>query len=423
MKSYLIGGGILAGGGLVAFLLIALAPEPPKSDPPPQAPLVSTVPAQAERGSLQVTGNGTVRPAQQIDLTAEVSGQIVSASDALVSGGRFAEGEVLARIDPSDYEAAVEQAQAAVTDAQFQVLQAREEVQVAQEEYERLKQRTGTAPDPDSTALGRLVFNEPQLRRAQSNLQSAKATLRTARTNLERTRIRAPFDGQVRVKRADQGAYVAPGTPIAQIYSTETVEVVVSLPSRKAALIQGLWQTTTERAASIPATVTAEYGGQTFAWDGSVDRVEGAMDASTRTIDVVVRVPRPFEQSADLVASAAPMPQRDETAASGEAGTQLPGTVERPPLQIGQYTTVAIEGQADAAYRTVPRRAVRTRAPNQPPVVWTVANDTMLVEREVQVIQTIEETAYLAPTLPPNTPIITTDLRVHTDSMRVRVSR
>jgi hypothetical protein len=40
----------------------------------------------------------------------------------------------------------------------------------------------------------------------------------------------------------------------------------------------------------------------------------------------------------------------------------------------------------------------------------------------VQVIQTIEETSYLAPTLPPDTPIITTDLRVHSDSMRVRVS-
>jgi RND family efflux transporter MFP subunit len=416
MKSYLIGGGILAGGGLIAFLLIALAPEPPKSDPPPQSPLVSTVPAQAQRGSLQVEGNGTVRPAQQIDLTAEVAGQLVSVSDALVSGGTFSEGEVLARIDPSDYEAAVEQAQAAVTEAQFQVLQAREEVQVAQEEYQRLKQRTGQAPDPDSTVLGRLVFKEPQLRRAQSNLQSAKANLRTARKNLERTRIRAPFDGQVRTKQADKGAYVAPGTPIAQVYSTETVEIVVSLSSREAALIRGLWQTRAERRSSIPATVTTEYGGQTFAWDGYVDRVEGAMDPSTRTIDVVVRVPRPYEQGGTLVASVGPVPQRG-------AGPQKPDDVERPPLQIGQYTTVAIEGQADAEYLTVPRRAVHTRTPDRPPVVWTVANDTLLVEREVQVIQTVEETAYLAPTIPSNTPIITTDLRVHTDSMRVRVAR
>ena len=420
MKSTLIGGGILVGGGLIAFLLIALAPEPPKSDPPPQSPLVSTVPATAERGSLLVRGNGTVRPAQEIELTAEVSGQLVSVSDALVSGGRFEEGDVLARIDPSDYEAAVEQAQAAVTEAKFQVLQAREEVQVAREEYESLRRRTGDAPNPDSTELGRLLFREPQLRRAESNLQSAQASLKTARKNLERTYIRAPFDGQVRVKRADQGAYVAPGTPVATIYSTETSEVVASLTSREAALIQNLWDARATRSTSIPATVSASYGGQTFEWDASVDRVEGAIDPSTRTIDVVVRVPRPFDQPSRLVASAG---RTSSGTASGTSGPpEVASTVNRPPLQIGQYTTVTIEGRAGAEYLTIPRRAVRTRAPNEPPVVWTVAGDSMLVEREVQVIQTIEETSYLAPTLPPDTPIITTDLRVHSDSMRVRVS-
>ena len=53
----------------------------------------------------------------------------------------------------------------------------------------------------------------------------------------------------------------------------------------------------------------------------------------------------------------------------------------------------------------------------------TVQGDSMLVERSVEPIQTVEEQTYLAPTLDPDTRVITTDLRVQTDSMDVRVSR
>jgi RND family efflux transporter MFP subunit len=409
MKSTLIGVGILAGGALTAFLLIALAPEPPKEAPPPQTPLVATTPLTVQQGSLVVQGTGTVRAAQAIDLTAEVAGRLVSVSEALNSGGQFRAGEVLARIDPSDYRAAVEQARARVTEAEFQMLQAREEVRVAREEYDRLQRRTGRAPQLDSTDLGRLVYREPQLRRAEANLRSARAALQTAETNLERTAIRAPFNGRVETKRADLGAYVAPGTPIASIYGTDAAEIVVPLPSRKAALIEGLYRSRAERRTDIPATVSTEYGGETFAWDGYVDRVEGAIDRQTRTIDVVVRVPRPYDT--DGMQVTAQMPEQ-------------PSRVERPPLQVGRFATVDIEGQSRAEYAAIPRRAVRVREPNAPPTVWAVRGDSMLVEQRVRIIQTVGETAYLAPSpaLAAGTPIVTSDLRVQTDSMRIRTT-
>ena len=71
----------------------------------------------------------------------------------------------------------------------------------------------------------------------------------------------------------------------------------------------------------------------------------------------------------------------------------------------------------------VPRRAVHPRRPGQPPVVWTVVGDSMLVERTVEPIQTVEEHTYLAPTLGAGTRVITTDLRVQSDSMRIRVAQ
>ena len=407
-KWYFIGGGILVATVVIVWLLGVFAPQPETSAPPPQSPLVSTSPVEVRSGSLLVRGTGTVRPVREIQLTAEVGGRLVEVSEALVSGGRFDAGTPLARIDPSDYRSAVQQAEAQVTQAKVQLLQAREEAGAARQDYERIRERTGEAPTPDSTELGRLLFNEPQVAQAEANLQSAKASLETAKTNLRRTRLEVPFDGIVRRKQADLGAYVAPGTPIATVYGTEAAEIVVSLPSRKAALIRNLWaETGPSSEAPLSATVTHAYGDRTFSWTGRVHRVDGAIDEQTRTVDVVVRVPDPYRQ-----APAVP-PRRAES----------PEVEERPPLAVGTYVTVDIEGRRDGSYHVVPRRAVHTREPDQPPVVWTVQGDSMLVERTVEPIQTVEEQTYLAATLSPDTHVITTDLRAQADSMKVRVSR
>ena len=407
LKWSLIGGGLLLGTAALVAVLTVFAPAPETSEPPPQSPMVSTAPVDVRAGSLLVRGTGTVQPVREIELTAEVGGRLTEVSDALVSGGRFEAGAPLARIDPSDYRSAVQQAEAQVTQAKVELLQAQEEAGAAREDYERLRDQTGEAPEPDSTELGQLVFNEPQVAQAQSNLESARAALDDANTNLERTQLRVPFDGMVRQKQADLGAYVGPGTPIATVYGTEEAEIVVSLPSRKAALIRNLWGTSGQPSdARPPATVTSSYGGRTFSWEGRVHRVKGAISEQTRTVDAVVRVPEPYNQTPTVQS------QRAE---------QSEGTT-RPPLAVGTYTTVDIEGRRDGTYHVVPRRAVHARESDQPPVVWTVEGDSMLVEQTVEPIQTVEEQTYLAPTLAPDARVITTDLRVQTDSMRVRVS-
>jgi len=406
----LIGGGLLVGAVALVGVFWFFAPAPQTQPPPPEAPLVSTTPVDVQSGSLLVRGTGTVRPVHEIQLTAQVAGRLVDVSDALVSGGRFEAGEALARIDPSDYRNAVQQAEAQVTQAKVQLLQAREQAGAARRDYRRVRERTGEIPAPDSTELGRLVFNEPQVAQAEATLESARAALDDARTRLERTTLEVPFDGMVRTKQADLGAYLAPGTPIATVYATDVVEITVSLPSRKAALIQNLWATAARRDAfDLPATVSRSYGGTTFSWDGYVHRVEGTVSEQTRTVDVVVRVEDPYRVG-DGVTVERRMPEQ-------------PSAPDRPPLAVGTYTTVDIQGRRGGTYHVVPRRAVHTREPDRPPTVWTAEGDSLLVERVVEPIQTVEERTYLAPSLDPNARVITTDLRVHSDSMKIRVSR
>ena len=389
LKPFLIGLGILAVGVIGLVTLIALRPEPPRVDPPRQSPLVTTTKPTLEQGNLAVRGNGTVRPIREINLVAEVAGKVISVSDALVSGGFFQQGQTLLQIDPTDYENAVAVAEAEVTQRQFELLTAQEEVALAREEWARLERRTGVNRSPDSTALGSLVLKEPQRKAAEAILKSAEARLDDARTRLARTRITAPFNGRVRAKTADIGQYVGPGQAVASIYSTDAVEIVVPLPSREAALLSDLWARESRRGRGprLPATVAADFGGQRYEWEGTVDRTEGTLNEATRTVNVVVRVAQPYQTSAG-----------------------------RPPLMVGTFTTVRLQGMALDRYYVLPRDALR-----EGDTVWVV-EDGLLYVRPVEVIQEVDEAVYVTSGITENDAVVTSTLTVMTDGMSVRVA-
>lgn len=382
-------GAIVLGVGLVGFeLLYGLRDAPAELDPPRQIPTVSTVAARIGQGAIRVRGSGTVRPGAEVTVSPQVGGRVTWVSSAFVSGGRFAAGQALFRVDPADYENSVEAASAEVARRRVDVLQAEEEVAIARDEYERLARREGL--DPDSA--GALVLREPQLQAARAALRSAEARLDDARLALERTWVRAPFDGIVREESVDLGQYVGPGEIVGRMYGTAEVEIVVPLSDDDAALIAGLWEVRPgEAEARIPARIVSEYGGAAYEWEGYVDRAEGALDESTRTVDVVVRVPRPF----------GPTPERPD----------------RPPLLIGSFATVDIEGTSYDRYAIVPSAAVRDGD-----VVWTLQRDTLLVMAPVELIQEIEDESYVLGDLAAGTPVIVSDLPFVTDSMTVQAA-
>ena len=94
---------VIAAGCLVAILLYATRPvlQPQQLERPLLA--VRTVPAVPVDVPLIVRSQGAVEPHTEAELIPEVSGRVVWMSPSLRSGGRFAAGEVLLRIDDSDY--------------------------------------------------------------------------------------------------------------------------------------------------------------------------------------------------------------------------------------------------------------------------------------------------------------------------------
>ena len=379
-------GAIVIGVGVAAFvLLFGMRAEPAEVDPPRVIPTVSTVPARVTQGAITVRGGGTVRPSAEVTIAPQVGGRVVWASPALVSGGRFLEDEPLLRVDPADYENAVEAAEADVAQREVALLEAEENARLALDEWKRLAARENLDPTPPNA----LVTRQPQLDAAKAALRSAAARLEDTRLALQRTWIRAPFNGIVRDETVDLGQFVSVGQAIGHLYATDEVEIVVPMSDNEAALIERLWSARAgEPETRIPVDITSEYGGADYLWSGYVDRAEGDLDEQTRTVDVVVRVPAPFA------------PMEDEP--------------RRPPLLIGSYATVDIEGTSFEQYAIVPASAVRDGD-----VVWTVRDDTLLAMTPVEPIQEVDDLAMVLGAIADGTPVIVSSLAFVTDGMTV----
>ena len=388
--------GILIGAVGLSGLMIWLRPDPPRRPDEPETPLVSVETVVAGSGPILVFGAGTVRPWWEIDVAPEVGGKIVAVSPNLQSGGHVSAGEVLVRIDPADYENRVQQAEADVATQRVALLQAEEEAQIARTEYEQFRSREsrrGSGVVPPSP----LVLREPQLQAARAALERADAQLRDAQLMLSRTEVTSPFDGRVRNEMADVGRIVAAGQSLGQIYASDDVEVVVPLSDGDALLIPNLWSLQAgDDDRSIPATVNIEYGARSFFWEGYVDRAESALDEQSRTIDVVVRVPDPFEGGKAVG-------EDSETAA--------------PPLLVGQFAEVAIAGLELTDYFILPRRALRPGSE-----VWAIGTNERTQIVDVDVLQETDELLYVTGDFTGGQLVIVAGITVATNGMEVRVS-
>jgi len=351
----------------------------------------------AGSGPVLVFGGGTVRPRSEIDVAPEVGGRIVAVSPNLQSGGHISAGEILVRIDPAEYENRLQQVQADVALQRVALLQAEEEATIAATEYEQFRTREsarGNSTKPPSA----LALREPQLQAARAGLARAEAQLRDAELALSRTEVTSPFDGRVRRETADLGRVAAAGQSLGRIYASDVVEVVIPISDEDAALIPSLWSLRAgDGDRSVSALVVTEYGARQFEWDGYVDRAETALDEQSRTIDVVVRVPNPFREGRPV---------------DGESGNATP-----PPLLVGQFAEVRIEGLELDEYFVVPRRALR---PDNE--VWAIGTNNRVRLVSVEVLQEADGLVYVVGDFMDGQQVIVGGVSVATNGMAVRVS-
>ena len=366
-------------GGFVA--LNKLKPQPAVRPPVQQLPLVQAEPLEFRAGALRVSGNGLVRPRAEVVLAAEVSGRVSFVSPALVTGGAVRRGQDLVRLDDAPFRAALAQAEAELNSA-------RAALKLAGQLLERTRELIAKGYLSQQTLDERTAARD----QAAAALARAEALAHQRRLDLAHTVVKAPFDGRVLAERVDRGETVQPGKELARLFADGALEIPVSLSDRDMALIGDLWRRGARTAA--PARVHVAHGNGVYEWPARVERVEAAVDSATRTFNVVVRVDKPAARGAAV--------RGDPSAA--------------PPLLVGMYATVQIDGVDPGRHALVPRRALRDGS-----LLWLLDESGRIAIQPVRVLlESGAQVAVSAHGLPEGARVVISDLKVVTPGMRVR---
>lgn len=360
--------------------LILLRPDAATGEPQPYVPAVSSHRVQAEAVTIVINAQGTAQPRMETTLTAEVGGRIVHISDAFQRGSFFEEDQVLLRFDPLPYEVELARALSALASAEMNLLQ--EEAQADQAREEWLRSGFERSGGPSA-----LVLREPQIVLARAEIESAKAAVAIARRNLDRTELRAPFNGRVRERSVSLGQVAAASsTTLGQIYSIDRFEVRLPLSLREYTLL-GLHEKSGDFSDEpLQVHLHSRSGDLLQEWQGQLVRSEGSLDPRNRVIQVVVEVEDPF--------------RRSET--------------NHPVLQAGRFLNASIKGPTvDNAFR-IPRGAVIH--PNQ---VRIIDSENRLRSREIRILQTTSEYAIVIDGLEPGERISLTAVDYFVEGMEV----
>jgi RND family efflux transporter MFP subunit len=231
----------------------------------------------------------------------------------------------------------------------------------------------------------------PQLENAVAALEAAKARLRQAELNLERTRILAPYAGRILTKEVDIGQYITTGTRLARIYASDALEVRLPLSDEQLSYLtlpeefrNGPAGSATRQAA---VNFSVRIGSETFTWSGRLVRTEGSIDINSRQLFVVARIDDPYQQ-----------------------------TGNRPQLKIGQFIEARISGsRLDDVYR-IPRQAVHGER-----TVHIITPENRLERRELDILWRDADYLVAGGPLRPGEQITLTRLPFAADGIIVRI--
>ncbi|AFJ01742.1 Membrane fusion protein of RND family multidrug efflux pump [Methylophaga frappieri] len=257
-----------------------------KRDAPVVRPDISVITVSAQSYQAEVSAFGAVQPRFNITLSAQVAGQVETLANNFETGRLVNKGDVLLTLENSAYRAAVALAEQQLAENQLLLLQEQRQGQQAAAEW----RASGLSGDPDD-----LVLRKPQLAQAEAAVNNAQAQLNNAKKELAFSHVKAPFDALIVSRDVSPGSYVQAGTAIGTLYSTDRVEVAVTLSEYE-------WQnlSTAEHMMNTKWPVKLTSVESKASWQGHVLRTEQHLDGITRQRALIVGIEKPLQQTPPL---------------------------------------------------------------------------------------------------------------------------
>ena len=375
---------VLACGITAARYFIKHPRKATRQEVKPKPALVETIEAGATDRKANLTAMGTVVPAVQIELQAQVSGRIIEQSPDLIAGGRFNAGDVILRIDPRDYEFAVAQKVADVEKAEFELKVEQGSHTIARREWDLLE---GDVP---VTQEGRdLALRKPHLRQKKAALDAARSALEKAQLDLERTTIRAPFNALVLDEAVDPGQVVSPQTRLATLVGTDAFHVQVTAPANR---LDWIDLPGPDGAQGSLAAVSSFSGSELLTQcQGRVIRLLPDIAPGGRMAQLLVEIDDPL-------------------------GLKLSSGERKLPILLNTYVRVEINGKNLKHVFELPRKAIR-----EGDRVWVMSRDNTLDVRNVDLLWGDENTVLIRDSIEEGERIIISRIGTPIPGMKLRL--
>lgn len=211
--------------------------------------------------------SGALAAERQATVRAEIGGTVLETF--VEEGERVSRGQVLARLDATNFQDAFLSARSALTTAETNASTAQREL----ERMQRLHEAGAIAErDLEQARNGASA--------AASQLADAKARFVAAEKALNDRRVRAPFSGVIAVRQVSAGDIVAPGGPMFDVIDPSSMRLEASVPATQLSALR--------IGAPVSFTVGG-YPGREFV--GRITRVSPVADPATRQVGIYVSIP------------------------------------------------------------------------------------------------------------------------------------
>jgi RND family efflux transporter MFP subunit len=275
-----------------------------RADAPARSVTVATVADQAMERAVAVIGSLAAH--DEATLSVKVPGRLQTLAVDL--GSTVRQGQLIAQVEPKDYELQLTQAEALLSQTRARlgltltgddekvdanqtstVKEAKARLEEARKNRDRIVELNAqgilsqsereSADAAYEIAANRFRDALEEVNNRLAQLAQRRAEVEIARQQLADTAIRAPFDGAIQMRRASPGEYMTAGTPLVTLVQTDPLRLRVEAPERESAAIRP------------GQKVRVWVEGNSDAHAGTINRVSPAIDRQTRMLLVEADIP------------------------------------------------------------------------------------------------------------------------------------